>query len=133
MRRFLDPEAFASHNDFELQLIACEICGTQRPFRDMNSIAVGYRFPGKVDEGHRQVWLPAFQCGDEQHYGCCHEHAMLAALACLVLHIHEGPHNAHGTPLEHDLLVKLKADIEALAQEEKAEGPIDDSAEVASE
>jgi hypothetical protein len=127
MQRFLGPDAFKDHNDFEQQLIACEICGTQRPFRDMNSIAVGYRFPGKVDQGHRQVWLQAYQCPDEQHYGCCHEHAMLAAIACLVLHIHEGPHNSAGDALEHELLVHIQQEVIKLVEMEKEDGPENDN------
>lgn len=60
-------------------LYTCEICGTQTPASQTYSLAVIYRMPGPGIAG--------FQCPTEQHFGCSHEHAEQAMLACLEEHI----------------------------------------------
>jgi hypothetical protein len=41
--------------------------------------------------------VTAYQCGNEQHYACSHEHAVQAAMACLFDHIESGPYNGKKT------------------------------------
>lgn len=122
MQRLLPVEYFKDHREFEQQLIACETCGELRPFRDMNSLACVYRMPGLVDHGSRQERKASYQCPDIQHFGCCHEHAMLALLQCMFFHIHEGPHNDQGKEIEHETLLKIRGLIGELITEEKTSG-----------
>lgn len=84
----------------------CEVCGIIKPLREMKSVAAVYRMPGYDHDA--QIGLSPFQCEDRQHYGCTHEHALLALLFCLFEHIHEGPHEAQGNPLEHNVLIDIQ-------------------------
>jgi hypothetical protein len=122
MKRLLDVEYFKDHREFEKQIISCEVCGDEREFRDMNSMACVYRMPGKVDHGHRIERKASYQCPQIQHYGCCHDHAMLALLQCMFYHIHEGPHNAAGQEHEHELLLQIRGLLDQLITEESSVG-----------
>lgn len=122
MQRLLPVEYFKDHRDFELQEIACEVCGQKRQFRDMNSMACVYRMPGMVDNGHRVERKASYQCPDIQHFGCCHDHAMLACLQCMFYHIHEGPHHKQGQEHEDELLLQIRGLLEELVREEAEEG-----------
>lgn len=122
MQRLLPVEYFKDHREFEQQLVACEICAEKRQFRDMNSMACVYRMPGTVDHGHRIERKASYQCPDIQHFGCCHDHAMLACLQCMFYHIHEGPHHKQGEDHEDELLLKIRALLEELIHEEAVEG-----------
>lgn len=57
----------------------CEVCGAQTLEGDTFSLALVYRKPGRD--------IAAFQCPNEQHYACSHEHAVQAVMACLSEHI----------------------------------------------
>jgi hypothetical protein len=82
---------------------ACEICDKIVPLNDMHSLAVVYRMPGPGST--------AYQCPNEQHFGCCHEHAVLAALACLTSHIEAGPYANKQVAYENEDLKVFKARI----------------------
>lgn len=60
----------------------CEMCGTVTTAANTHSIKMVYAMPG--------AGTTAYQCVDEQHYACCEEHALLAALACYFAHIKTG-------------------------------------------
>ena len=64
--------------------MTCEICGTSVPLANTHSIAIDYRMPG--------LGVQTYQCKNEQHFADTHEHAVLAAIACLLSHIESGPH-----------------------------------------
>lgn len=93
----------------EGDVIACEICGALMKFEDALSLSIAYRMPGKLRQDESASY-PAFQCKDWQHFGCCHEHALLAVLHCTFEHIHFGEHNQSGALLEHGKLQRI-ADI----------------------
>ena len=69
------------HADSSALLVACEAPGCPRSVTvaDAFSLALVYRMPGRG--------VSAFQCRDEQHFGCSHDHAVQAMLACLRDHI----------------------------------------------
>lgn len=61
--------------------VPCEApgCTVVGPHRTRYSLIVCYAvFPNGQ---------PAYGCDREQHYGCCHEHAIAAAHACLDAHL----------------------------------------------
>jgi hypothetical protein len=89
---------------------ACEICGEVKPLRDMLSIGAVYRMPGF--DHYLQLGLPPFGCPDKQHFGCCHDHALLAMIYCLFEHLHEGPHIEQGKDIEHPVLQDIVARLE---------------------
>lgn len=64
--------------------LACEICGTVVATADAHSIIICYAMPGSG--------VSAYQCANEQHFACSHEHAIQAAMACLFDHIESGPY-----------------------------------------
>lgn len=59
--------------------IPCEICGTVTPLASTHSFVLGYAMPG--------AGYSAFQCANEQHFGCSRDHAILAAVTCLFGHM----------------------------------------------
>lgn len=92
----------------------CEVCGIIKPLREMKSMAAVYRMPGY--DHNTQVGLLPYQCDDKQHFGCTHEHALLAMMYCLFEHIHEGPHEEQGVELQHEVLVDIKNILDAYLQ-----------------
>ena len=66
--------------------IQCEApgCLSVAPLGNMYSMAIIYRMPGPGKA--------PYQCPNEQHYGCTHDHAVLAMLGCLRAHIASGDH-----------------------------------------
>jgi len=90
----------------EGDVISCVICGEPVKFEDALSMSAAYRMPGKRREDESASYA-AFQCDDWQHFGCCHEHALLALLHCVFEHIHFGEHNQSGALLEHDKLQRI--------------------------
>jgi len=90
--------------------IACEVCQRLMPFLELKSIALIYARPG----GECQM----FQCSSHQHYGCCHEHAMIAALICLFEHIDSGPHSEVGVELSNPLLLMIRQLLQAYIKSE---------------
>jgi hypothetical protein len=78
----------------------CEICGKIVPLNDLHSLAVVYRMPGPGGT--------AYQCPNEQHYACSHEHAVLAVVACLTSHIELGPYANKQAEYEDEDLKVLK-------------------------
>lgn len=90
--------------------IPCEApgCSTKKTLGEMCSMAVVYRMPGPG--------TAPYQCPVEQHYGCCHEHAILALLKCLVTDIEAGVHvEPKEEKYQHPLLHRLEQDINDLA------------------
>lgn len=79
--RLLRVARMAGHLDDEQVMIACEAPGCERSVlaAEVYSLALVYRIPGRG--------VPAFQCSEEQHFGCSHEHAVAAVAACLRNHI----------------------------------------------
>ena len=79
--------------------MACEVCGTVVTLANTHSVSVCYNMPG--------AGYAAYQCANEQHFACSHEHAYLAAMACLLSHIENGTHaqplSAPGTYVDSDL------------------------------
>lgn len=69
------------HTDSLTLLVQCEApgCSASVPVAEVYSLALIYRMPGRG--------IPAFQCADEQHFGCTHDHAVAAMQACLTRHI----------------------------------------------
>jgi hypothetical protein len=108
-----------SPKDPSLAPTTCEICGEVKPLREMFSMATVYRMTGYAED--IQVGLPPYQCPDKQHFGCTHEHALLAMLYCLFEHIHEGPHLEHGKEIKHPVLLDVKKRLEEYIQEMKGE------------
>ena len=66
--------------------IPCEApgCTAVRPHGEMFSMWVVYGMPGPGKA--------PYYCAREQHYGCTHDHAKAALLACLEGHIEMGDH-----------------------------------------
>lgn len=95
-------------NDPSQVLITCEApgCSKQIALANACSMAVVYRMPGF---GHAP-----YQCGDEQHFGCCHEHAILALLSCLFSHIEAGDHAIHDHQEEKLIQIEKLLKVEAL-------------------
>lgn len=79
----------------------CEVCGQVVNGKTARAIAIVYRYAGEA---------PGFQCPAEQHWGCCHDHAWQAAVAC---------HDEHVKPL-HDALQEGILRMKALAQIDQA-------------
>lgn len=101
----------------------CEICPNVLPLREMHSMKWAYAMPGLrgPNAGH-----PAFQCADDQHFGCCHEHAFLAMLVCAFEHMDvSGEYCGRGEELQHPTLTllktKLEEDLQELVKEEWTE------------
>ena len=68
----------------------CEICGITLTPATAYSMTVVYSMPGP---GFAGDFCPA-----QQHFACCHEHAVLSAAACLLYHMDElVPHNKTGS------------------------------------
>lgn len=90
--RLLRTAQAAGHLDSSQLLIACEApgCTNSVPVSEVYSLAAVYRMPGPN--------VPAFQCPEEQHFGCSHEHAKWAMLECLMNHI-EPLHQAYRTAI----------------------------------
>ena len=90
-------------------IIPCEAkgCTVQKPLGQMFSMAIDYRMPGG------KIPKSPYQCPNEQHFGCSHEHAMLALLQCLFTCIEQGD---HGEPkqgnYQHDLLQTIDASLQ---------------------
>ena len=82
---------------------SCEApgCGKVTAAQNTYSLAVVYRMPGPG--------VPAFQCPNEQHFACCHEHAVQVMQACL---------NEHIVPLHQQMKtqVALRAQMRAAQQ-----------------
>jgi len=90
--------------------VSCEApgCTASKPLGDMCSMAVVYRMPGPGTS--------PYQCPDEQHYGCCHEHAILALLKCLVTDIEAGQHvDPKEEIYQHPLLQSIEGELKRLA------------------
>lgn len=66
--------------------VKCEApgCATVKPLGQMFSLLIWYPMPGPGKA--------PYMCAHEQHYGCSHEHARAAVLACLDSHIEGGDH-----------------------------------------
>lgn len=92
----------------EKSTISCEICSKEDALQHMLSIAAIYRMPGS-NANLKPAKLPSFQCPHIQHFGCTHEHALLALMHCLVEHIHFGPHESQGEAFTHDKLQRIEA------------------------
>lgn len=66
----------------------CEICGIDVAPENLHSFILTYAMPGKYQhpEDGRAVGITAYQCLNQQHVGCCHAHAVEAAITCLLHH-----------------------------------------------
>lgn len=108
-------------NDPSMALTTCEFCGEVKPLREMHSLKWVYAMPGYNKEA--TVGQRPFQCADDQHFGCCHEHAFLALIICLFEHMDDsGSYNGKGEDLQHPILAELKAKVKAdLAELEQEE------------
>lgn len=58
----------------------CDICGTAIDETDIYAYALCYSLPGKNAGGKI---MKSISCKDEQHFGCCPEHAAAAAKNCI--------------------------------------------------
>lgn len=78
--------AHALGGDPDAVPVPCEVpgCGVVKPHGQMFSMWVVYGMPG--------LGMPPYHCPSIQHYGCSHEHAKAALLACLNSHIESGAH-----------------------------------------
>jgi hypothetical protein len=104
--------------DPSLKPTRCDICGVVRPLKYMKSIKWGYAMPGlRVDHPTQPQGYGAYQCPDEQHYGCTRDHAVLAMLACLFEHMDECEHEDQGKPYLHPLLQRLQQDLQAIEKD----------------
>lgn len=75
--------------------MACEVCGKLVAQSTLHSIKVMYAVTGGNNS--------AFQCIDEQHWGCSEEHAALAAFQCYFNHIRDlGNWTGKGTEVYTD-------------------------------
>lgn len=92
--------------------IHCEFCGTVKPLGLMNSFLVSYAMPGSPI-------TPSYGCPVEQHYGCSHEHALLATIRCMLTCLEEGEHTGKKDSYEHPLLQHIKHEL--VERKEKAE------------
>lgn len=107
-----------NRDDPSLRPTRCEVCGTVRPLKNMHSIAWGYRMPGLIiDHPTRPHGYAAFQCPDEQHFGCTRDHAVLAMLACMFEHMDACPHENRGKPYLHPLLLTLQNDLQQIERD----------------
>lgn len=59
--------------------ISCEVCGKVVNTADARSFSINYCTPGQGFNGT--------QCPSWQHFCCTHEHAVIAAIACMFEHI----------------------------------------------
>lgn len=91
----------------ETDIISCEICGKTDELQHMLSIASVYRMPGS-SASLKPAKLPSFQCPHIQHFGCTHEHALLADMHCLIEHLHYGPHESQGETFTNDKLQRIE-------------------------
>lgn len=103
------------NEDPSMRPVRCEICGEEKPLREMFSMATVYRMPGF--DKYIMVGLASYQCQDKQHFGCCHEHALLAMFYCLFEHIHTGPHLEHGKEIEHPVLLDIQKRLEEYTEQ----------------
>lgn len=75
----------------------CEICGKSVLLANVFSIKAVYALPSGTNT--------AFQCANEQHYACSHEHAVLALVGCLFEHLEAGAYVGKGaTPLNQNYI-----------------------------
>lgn len=88
-------------------MLSCELCNKNIPYSEAHSLSISHNRPGKG--------YASYQC--VAHIGCCHEHALLAVLACLFEHIEQGNHANQGTPLQHNVLVTIKGILDELGQD----------------
>lgn len=65
-------------------IVDCEVCGKPTPMEQLHSFILTYAMPGPT--------YGAYQPSCIQHYGCCHEHAIMAAVNCLLDHVGEESH-----------------------------------------
>lgn len=95
----------AMGNDPSQVPVKCEApdCDVIQPLSQMFSMAVVYRMPGYN--------VPPYQCENEQHFGCTHEHAMIALLKCLFTHIEDGEHQQKTENYDHALLMHIKKEL----------------------
>lgn len=84
--------------------VMCEVCGKTQMLKQCHSIAVVYRMPGlrKDENGNQTYGYAGYQCADNQHFACSHEHALLAVFMCTLEHIHTDGYknNQHAGELE---------------------------------
>lgn len=98
-------------DDPSLAPTRCEVCGVVKQLKDMYSMAAVYRMPG--------LGKKAYQCEATQHFGCSHEHAVIAILECLFEHISLGDHADADKPYELQIvndIRQLVADCEKYVQ-----------------
>ena len=100
----------------------CEVCGKEQPLKHCYSLALVYRMPGYLFEENRGAG--AYQCPDDQHFACSHEHAFLAAMFCYFEHIHTGPHAA-SKELQHPTVLEIKKSLDDLLAHVQAGGNVD--------
>lgn len=84
----------------------CEFpgCVNRTPASQTYSYLGGVAMPGPG--------LAAFQCGQEQHFGCCPQHALEVFLACLKYHqapAHNARLQAAGVTLDPTVLANAEA------------------------
>lgn len=95
------------------QPLTCEVCGGATDSSVAFSIYVYYPMPGAGQPGQ--------QCTVNQHFYCCHAHAVLGTVTCLLHHIQDDcTHTtvAPAAPIPSNItvdLVKLRNDLSSLA------------------
>lgn len=92
-------------------IINCEVCNTPTPMEELHSFSYSYALPGLGKESAAP--------GCEQHYTCCHEHAMMAHIYCLFKHADKNlnyNHNRDNLPegrrFSNDLLEFIYTNID---------------------
>lgn len=65
----------------DTQTFTCEVCGTVTDPAHTFCIYVEYPMPGPLIHGQR--------CQCVQHFTCSHQHAVIAAISCIIFHLHE--------------------------------------------
>lgn len=111
---FIPQQAY----DPDTRPVMCEVCGKVQMLKQCHSIAVVYRMPGlrRDAQGNQTYGYAGYQCPDNQHFACCHEHAILAVFMCTFEHIHEQGYkndlHAGELELQHPTLQEVKATLD---------------------
>lgn len=118
------PSAFVPKQPYDpdTRPVMCEVCGKVQMLKQCHSLAMVYRMPGlrKDAEGNETYGYAGYQCADNQHFACSHEHALLAVFMCTLEHIHTDGYNnqqhAGELELQHPTLQEIKQALDSYIQ-----------------
>ena len=96
-----DQQMFHHPFDPSSDIRTCELpgCHERNALGNMYCMVANYALAGPMHG--------AFQCPERQHLACCHEHAMLLCMHCMIEHMHVGPHAQYGDELSHSKLKRI--------------------------